>query len=59
MTLLPETGESPLPRGNHRFGHPTPRRGVEVERKWKREDYRIPGGTPGSSQRNGKEPADD
>ena len=36
-------GESPLPRINHRFGHPTPRRGVEVERKWKQPGYRFPG----------------
>ena len=43
MTVLAETGESPLPRGNHRFGHPTPQRGVEAERKWKRADYRMPG----------------
>ena len=43
MRVLPEIGESPLPRINHRFGHPTPQRGVEVERKWKRPDYRIPG----------------
>ena len=34
-----ESGENPLPRVNSRFGHPTPRRGVEVERKWKRADY--------------------
>jgi len=27
---------------NHRFGHPTPQRGVEVERKWQRPDYRLP-----------------
>ena len=38
-----EAGEPPLPRTNHRFGHPTPQRGVEVERKWKRADYRLPG----------------
>ena len=38
-----EPGESPLPRGNFRFGHPTPQQGVEVERKWKRSDYRAPG----------------
>jgi len=31
-----EVGESPLPRINSRFGHPTPQNGVEVERKWKR-----------------------
>ncbi len=43
MVVLPETDGNPLPRGNHRFGHPTPQRGVEVERKWKRPDYREPG----------------
>jgi formate dehydrogenase major subunit len=43
MEVLAEIGESPLPRINHRFGHPTPQRGVEVERKWKRSDYRTPG----------------
>ncbi len=36
-------GKSPLPRMNPRFGSPTPQRGVEVERKWKRKDYYIPG----------------
>jgi formate dehydrogenase major subunit len=41
--VLPETGDSPLPRGNSRFGRPTPQLGVEVERKWKRPDYRPPG----------------
>jgi formate dehydrogenase major subunit len=43
MTVLPETGVSPLPRTNSRWGHPTPQRGVEVERKWQRADYRFPG----------------
>jgi formate dehydrogenase major subunit len=43
MCVLNEVGESPLPRINHRFGTPTPQRGVEVERKWKRPDYRMPG----------------
>jgi formate dehydrogenase major subunit len=43
MRVLPEVDESPLPRVNHRFGRPTPQRGVEVERKWKREDYSVPG----------------
>ena len=43
LTVLPEVGESPLPRINPRFGHPTPQRGVEVERKWNRSDYRKPG----------------
>jgi formate dehydrogenase major subunit len=43
MTVLPEMGENPLPRTNSRWGHPTPQSGVEVERKWKREDYLSPG----------------
>jgi formate dehydrogenase major subunit len=43
MQVLPEVGESPLPRVNPRFGHPTPQDGVEVERKWKRPDYHLPG----------------
>jgi formate dehydrogenase major subunit len=43
MRLLEEMGESPLTRGNSRNGTPTPQRGVEVERKWKRADYRMPG----------------
>jgi formate dehydrogenase major subunit len=47
MRALPEVGESPLPRVNSRFGQSTPQRGVEVERKWKRSDYRIPGSEPG------------
>ena len=46
MEILSEIGESPLPRVNPRFGHPTPQHGVEVERKWKRPDYRIPGSQP-------------
>ena len=41
-----ESGEDPLPRNNSRFGHPTPSGGVEVERKWKRPDYRMPGTRP-------------
>lgn len=43
MTVLPETADSPLPRTNHRFGHPTPQIGVQVERKWRRPDYTPPG----------------
>ncbi|HET9086763.1 MAG TPA: formate dehydrogenase subunit alpha [Acidobacteriaceae bacterium] len=43
MIPLPEQGESPLPRNNFRFGHPTPQMGVEVERKWRRSDYYMPG----------------
>jgi len=43
MNVLAEIGESPLPRTNSRFGHPTPQNGVEIERKWKRPDYAPPG----------------
>lgn len=43
MRVLKEVGQSPLPPGNSRFGHPTPQLGVEVERKWKRSDYSMPG----------------
>jgi formate dehydrogenase major subunit len=48
MKVLPEQGANPLPRTNSRFGHPTPQRGVEVERKWKRADYHEPGNGNGS-----------
>jgi formate dehydrogenase major subunit len=43
LTVLGEIGADPLPRTNSRHGHPTPQTGVEVERKWKRKDYRQPG----------------
>jgi formate dehydrogenase major subunit len=46
MVILPEIGESPLPKVNSRFGHRTPQSGVEVERKWKRADYEMPKGEP-------------
>ena len=46
MVVLPEIGESPLPKVNSRFGHRTPQSGVEVERKWKRADYEMPKGGP-------------
>ncbi|MBT9330557.1 formate dehydrogenase subunit alpha [Acidipila sp. 4G-K13] len=48
MTVLPLKGKSPLPRLNFRNGTPTPQRGVEVERKWKRSDYTMPGEGAGS-----------
>ncbi len=35
------TGD-PLPKNHHRYGHPTPQPGVEVERKWARKDYVPP-----------------
>ncbi len=44
LEVLEREGAVPLPRGNSRFGHPTPQHGVEVERKWKRSDYRVPNG---------------
>jgi formate dehydrogenase major subunit len=43
LEVLAVSGESPLPRINHRFGHPTPQKGVEVERKWVQSHYRFPG----------------
>ena len=43
LQVLSEKGESPLPPTNFRFGHPTPQRGVEVERKWKVPTYKLPG----------------
>jgi formate dehydrogenase major subunit len=47
MTLLPEQGENPLPRRNFRYGTRTPQPGVEIERKWARADYHLPGTAPG------------
>ena len=32
----------PLPRHHHRYGSPTPQVGVQVERKWQRDDYVDP-----------------
>ncbi len=43
MKVLPWRGENPLRAMNFRNGHPTPQNGVEVERKWNRDDYRLPG----------------
>jgi formate dehydrogenase major subunit len=44
LETLPERGDSPLPPWNFRVsGRPTPQTGVEVERKWKRRDYHMPG----------------
>ena len=46
MQVLPEKGTNPLRPLNFRYsGAPTPQTGVEVERKWKRADYRMPGST--------------
>ncbi len=46
MKPLPEQGDGPLPRSNFRFGHRTPQDGVEIERKWARHDYKLPGTSP-------------
>ncbi len=44
IKLLPEQGTNPLKPLNFRYsGQPAPQDGVEVERKWKRSDYRKPG----------------
>ncbi len=47
MTVLPEQGDNPLPRQNFRYGHRTPQPGVEIEKKWARPDYHLPGTQPG------------
>jgi formate dehydrogenase major subunit len=42
--VLPDQGSNPLKALNPRYsGKPTPQMSVEVERKWKRSDYRMPG----------------
>ncbi len=47
MTILPDDDKSsPLPRRNFRFGKRTPQEGVEIERKWARADYHLPGTSP-------------
>ena len=46
MTILPEQGDNPLPRKNFRYGTRTPQTGVEIERKWARADYHVPGSSP-------------
>jgi len=47
MTVLPtrkaEKDTSPLPHNNFRFATRTPQNGVEIERKWARSDYELPG----------------
>jgi formate dehydrogenase major subunit len=43
LQVLTAKGESPLPRTNSRFGHPTPQQGVDVEGKWRQPGYRFPG----------------
>jgi formate dehydrogenase major subunit len=43
MTIVQKGGPNPLPAENFRNGRRTPQTGVEVERKWKRPDYTVPG----------------
>jgi len=44
MRVLSEKGDNPLKPLNFRYNaNPTPQMGVEVERKWKRADYHLPG----------------
>jgi formate dehydrogenase major subunit len=47
MTIVEKMGPSPLPAENFRNGKRTPQSGVEIERKWKRADYSIPGTSTG------------
>ena len=42
LEKLGASGDAPLPRNNPRYGNPTPQTGVEVERKWARDDYAPP-----------------
>ncbi len=46
MKVLPWHGENPLRANNFRNGNPKAQNGVEVERKWARADYRMPGAQP-------------
>jgi formate dehydrogenase major subunit len=44
IKVLPKQDSNPLQPLNFRYsGRPTPQSGVEVERKWKRKEYRMPG----------------
>jgi formate dehydrogenase major subunit len=47
MVILPELGDNPLPRRNFRYGRRTPQAGLEIERKWARSDYHLPGTSRG------------
>lgn len=42
LEKLGKRESSPMPKGNPRFGHPTPKKDVGVAEKWKRDDYRSP-----------------
>lgn len=42
MEVIKPEGESPLPENNFRRGNRQPQIGVQVEKKWKRDDYTFP-----------------
>ena len=44
----PRSARARCRASTHRFGHPTPQHGVEVERKWRRADYHPPGNRSGN-----------
>ncbi len=52
MEVLSERGETPLPRSNPRYYHPTPQLGVQVQQKWGQKGYVLPGGG-GNNQETG------
>jgi formate dehydrogenase major subunit len=41
MDVVKQHGEAPIVKGNFRLGNPNPQKGVLVEEKWKRTDYRA------------------
>lgn len=43
MEILQQDGINPLPRINFRYGNPQPQIGVQVQKKWARNDYIFPG----------------
>ena len=43
LRVLTKRGRSPLTPENFRNGSRTPQQGVEVEKKWERADYYLPG----------------
>lgn len=43
MEVITKEGKSPLPSHNHRRGNRQPQIGVQVQKKWDREDYIFPG----------------
>ncbi|HET7658279.1 MAG TPA: formate dehydrogenase subunit alpha [Bacillales bacterium] len=43
MKVIDVEGDSPLPPNNHRRGNRNPQPGVNVEKKWNRDDYTFPG----------------